>query len=383
MLVTMGPAVSGTALDLVTSVPPPVPTQTLEPSDAKNNQLFGTSVDVHGDVMVVGSPNDNRPSTNRSGSAYIFERGPDGFWVETMKIVDSGEAKHWWIGRDVATDGHTVAVDSGPSVMVFEREGGAWTRVAEILGGVVDVEGDTMVLGREFHKGTGTAAIYTRTADGWGLEQNITPNDLDTYAHYGADVDLRGDLVAVGAPCDDTDRGDGAVHIYRSTPDGWARQTVVKTGVKDCDDDRFGQAVALGDGWLAVGAYRADYVKIYRHDGADWEHHQTVSVPHGLLSPRFGSAVEFEGDMLGVYAPRDTLVGTMSTSAYLYHFSEDDDTWELIHRYSYPRRWPLLEPGIGSDGIAMEPGLLALGDANEHWKTDAGEVHVYGLPPLD
>ena len=64
-------------------------------SDAVANDEFGTSVAVHGDTIVVGSPekdvNTNDGTDDAKGSAYIFTRPADG-WSKWSTLADDGKA---------------------------------------------------------------------------------------------------------------------------------------------------------------------------------------------------------------------------------------------------------------------------------------------------
>lgn len=75
--------------------------------DGQTHDYFGASVSVAGDAAVVGAPLDSDFGF-RSGSAYLFERKPDGVWTLTAKITGPGADEE--VGRGVALSGERLAI---------------------------------------------------------------------------------------------------------------------------------------------------------------------------------------------------------------------------------------------------------------------------------
>ncbi len=71
----------------------------LTASDGYENNLFGTSVGISGDVIVIGAPSDH----NGTGSAYVFKKPANG-WInmnQTGKLIPSGQTDLAYYGRSV------------------------------------------------------------------------------------------------------------------------------------------------------------------------------------------------------------------------------------------------------------------------------------------
>jgi len=83
----------------------------LSASDKMNGDLFGKSVAVSGDTVVVGAPYANSGGTYR-GQAYVFSRNQGGtnFWGEVKVLSASDQADDDFFGNSVAVDGYTVVV---------------------------------------------------------------------------------------------------------------------------------------------------------------------------------------------------------------------------------------------------------------------------------
>ena len=81
--------------------------QKLTASDAAANDLFGISVAVAGDTVVVGAYIDDAPASANAGSAYVFVRS-GGAWTEQQKLTASDAAAFDLFGVSVAVSGDTV-----------------------------------------------------------------------------------------------------------------------------------------------------------------------------------------------------------------------------------------------------------------------------------
>ena len=85
----------------------------LTASDATTNDLFGGSVGISGDTVLVGAYRDE----SYAGSAYLFTK-PGGGWAtatETAKLTASDAAAYDYFGQSVAIDGASGRVIVGNS----------------------------------------------------------------------------------------------------------------------------------------------------------------------------------------------------------------------------------------------------------------------------
>ncbi len=89
-------------------------TAKLTASDGAASDLFGQSVAISGDTVVVGADGDDVGANADQGSAYVFVK-PGGGWVsatETAKLTASDGAANDLFGTSVAVSGDTVVVGS-------------------------------------------------------------------------------------------------------------------------------------------------------------------------------------------------------------------------------------------------------------------------------
>ena len=116
-------------------------TALLSASNAQINDQFGRSVSVSGGMMVVGAPQEDGSTnaTSNSGAAYVFERSAAGAWTETALLRSSTVAQNEQFGSSVSVSGDVAVVGSpqepsftyAGAARVFERTaGGAWPQTA-------------------------------------------------------------------------------------------------------------------------------------------------------------------------------------------------------------------------------------------------------------
>lgn len=258
-------------------------------SDIGAGDLFGSSVAVAGDVIVVGSPYDDDQGTN-AGAAFIFERnaGGENNWGQVRKLAATELQPEDHFGCSVAACGDVIlvgasgdnrtlfSIDSG-AAYVFERNADGtnnWKRVKILLasdgtagalfGSSVAVAGDLLVAGAPF--GTawsdpiGGAYLFGRHAGGtnnWGQVKKLVSDDAQTGDGFGCAVAADGDVVIVGAEGDETEGGSmwGSAYVFGRNVGGtnaWGQ--VQKLAAVDAQDyDLFGHAVAVAGDVVVAG----------------------------------------------------------------------------------------------------------------------------------
>src|SRR5262249_55377888 len=87
--------------------------QKLEASDAGVADFFGSSVAISGGTVVVGAAVDDGGAGADQGSAYVFVRS-GGVWSQQQKLEASDAGADDLFGFSVAISGETVVVGAGP-----------------------------------------------------------------------------------------------------------------------------------------------------------------------------------------------------------------------------------------------------------------------------
>jgi hypothetical protein len=220
-----------------------------QPNDLPAYCYFGFSVAMDDDIAVVGTLNEN------ANSAYIFEPVvptdqtnaatasnwvPNPSWTQMAKLT--GVTKSYfgssvavsgnWIVVGASWDYNTNGMDAG-SVVVYTKSTGSsssWTQMARLLaadgapfdyfGEAVSISDDasTIVVGADWHDfnstivDSGAAYMFRMTNLTNGVKWTQVakfdgPTDPDTNDRLGRSVAISNNIVAVGAPGDDSGRG--------------------------------------------------------------------------------------------------------------------------------------------------------------------------------
>lgn len=254
---------------------------TLSPPVRDTKAYFGAAVALTdgGDTALVGSHGARNTSGERTGAAFVFERG-DGEWAGRAKLVDPDGDSGDRFGNDVALDGDTAfigAESAGTSdgkrlgaAHVFDRTDEGWThrsRLAaddsqenDLFGTAVAVDADTALVGAPFHGGQsgsprGAAYVFVRADGAWQQRSKLTADGGNPYDLFGENVALDGDTVLVGSYSEANANGENAGAAYLFEPTGWSWTLGTKlTDVDGSDEDRFGSALAIDERTAFVGA---------------------------------------------------------------------------------------------------------------------------------
>ena len=234
----------------------------LQGLDTNKGNLFGSSVGVSGNTIIVGAPNAN---LDASGAAYIFER-IGATWIQQAKLIASDSAPNRLFGLTAAIslDSAAVGAPGGSSVYVFVRNGFAWTQQkifsgASGFGSSLALNLDTLMVGSPLeNSNTGAAYVYTRANSIWTQQAKLTATDPSAGDKFGAAVALDGERAAVGAPGADVSKG--AVYTFNRVDALWS--TLQKlTLASGAAGDHFGNSISISGERMVIGAYLRDVAR--------------------------------------------------------------------------------------------------------------------------
>lgn len=241
----------------------------------------------------------------------------------------------------------------------------------DLVGFSVDVEGDVLIAGSPgYDNDRGTAYIFQKQDDGWIFKQQLLAPDGAADDHFGWDVAISGNSVAIGAY--DINRNDlGAVYVYIQEAGTWAFQQKLTTGI--AGDDLGGSvnlsgdtlvAGASGDGLSAGAAY------IFVRSGGTWTQQQKLAASDAAQSSDFGWSVGISGNTAIIGAPRSQ---GLKGAAYI--FERTENTWSQTHKAS-PDDLPIgagFGHSVAIDGDTAIAGAVLDDGAAEH----SGSASIY------
>ncbi|MGE4158732.1 MAG: hypothetical protein AB7F75_06515 [Planctomycetota bacterium] len=295
-----------------------VQTQKIVANDGMSGDLFGSSVEIHGNVMVIGALGDGDLGYH-SGSAYIYIL-VNGVWTFSQKLLQPNGGQDDLFGNCVDVEGAIIAVNSrgdddaalnAGAVLIYELVGGQYVFSAKIIPGDVgsgDAFGYNLSLGEGrlisgsfYHDGNGSnsgaAYIYSKLNGVWTLQQKLTPNDPSVQKFFGRSVAIHEGTAVVGAVLDNT-RGfnAGAVYVFKLNGSVWQQHMKV-FGSDTAANDQLGVAVDISASWVVLGGYGN-----MNNKGAAYIFHENTIVPSVLYSKLHG----VNWDPLGFVIPAAT-----------------------------------------------------------------------------
>lgn len=332
-------------------------------ADGAVGDVFGASVSISGDYIVVGASLDDDISTN-SGAAYIYARDTAGAWTEEAKLLPTAAYQHRLFGSSVAIDGDTVVIGATPNYAAVGNTGSGYVYVRDSAGnwvmqtilvlsdaltdaGLVNavnvaIENDTAVLGAPWYALNGNtltekyggAYIYRRdTAGNWTQEAKVLASDKIVEDLFGQSVAVVGDIVIAGAPQrDDNGSNSGAAYVFTRNGAGvWTESTkLLPSGGQSFDF--FAWAMNMDNDRLSIGAYGDDgnasgagAAYVYSVDGTGlWTQEVKLIPAANAFGNAMGRSVAISGDTVLAGAPDTDDNGTSSGAAYVFALVETD-----------------------------------------------------------
>jgi hypothetical protein len=163
----------------------------LKASNTDAGDLFGSSVTISGDTVVVGAPHEDSLATGingdqadnlgfNSGAVYVFVRDTNGTWSQRAYIKASNTDVEDYFGEGLGISGNTLVV-SAP------REDSAST----------GVNGDQF---DNSATNAGAAYVFIRDEKGlWSQKVYVKASNTDSPDTFGSSIGVFGATVAIGA----------------------------------------------------------------------------------------------------------------------------------------------------------------------------------------
>lgn len=232
-----------------------IETQKLTPSGvagAVDLALFGDEIAVEGARAAIGAPRENFLGALTSpGAVYVYEREPSG-WVEMQRIQAPVPELDQLFGSSVALDGERLLVGAPGegfvtgAAHVFTLSAGAWveeavlipTSTVAFLGEEVALSGDIALA-----SSSGGVVVFESTASGW-LETALLPAGSSS-----SPIAFDGQLALVGAPLEDP----AVVRVFERVGTGWVEHDPIPEPLLGTLATGFGQSLSGGTGRAATG----------------------------------------------------------------------------------------------------------------------------------
>lgn len=191
----------------------------LTASDGGASDLFGATVSISGNTVVIGSEGDDDKGSD-AGAVYIYQNNPDtGGWKETKLTAADGDA-------------------------------------GDAFGSQVAISGNTIVAGsKQDNSAQGSAYVFqlNPSTNIWTQRQKLTATDGAATDNFGSSVAISGSSILVGASLKDSM---GAAYLFKLSPSSHTWTEIRKiTATTPVTGDEFGKSVSISGTSAIVGDY--------------------------------------------------------------------------------------------------------------------------------
>ena len=259
----------------------------LLPTDNTAFRWFGWSIDIDDGVVAVGAIRDD-DNGSASGAAYLFDASTG---AQLFKLVPDDGVVNGYFGSSIALSRGVVAVGASGD---------------DDLGG-------------------NSGSVYLFDSTTGVLMFKLVPSDGDAGDQFGFSIGIDLGVVAVGSPGDDENgNNSGSAYLFDACTGAMLTKLLACGGASG---DQFGRSIAIGGGAVAIGAWGSDESgsnagSAYLFDAATGSQRATLVPSDGGADDRFGNAVAIGSGRVAVAASMDDDAGVDSGSVYLFSIGD-------------------------------------------------------------
>ncbi len=289
----------------------------LKASNTEAGDLFGYSVAIDGETIVVGASGEASTNSTESdntaaqaGAAYVFTRSGSQ-WSQDRYLKASNPNKADFFGISVGISGESI-----------------------VVGATGESSSDAANQSNNTAASSGAAYVFRLVNDTWSQDGYLKASNIGAADLFGRSVAISGNTVVVGAYQEDskTSQSDnlaansGAAYVFTRGTSKWSQQAFLKPSDTTTAGYNFGISVAIDEDTLAVGASgklsKTGTASSFIRVANAWSEQSilTPANPPGETADNFGVAVAISLDtcVVGAFGEKGTPPLTLSGAAYLF-----------------------------------------------------------------
>ncbi len=235
--------------------------------DGRKGDMFGFSIAIGNGIVAVGANRDD-DNGDRSGSAYTFDAS-SGTPIAKLRASDGAADDEF--GYSIAIDDGIVAIGAVYDGDKGRRSGAAYLFDAitgvqlaklvpddgvedDLFGSSIAIDNGVVAVGapHDDDHGDASGSAYLFSASTGIQLAKLLPTDGIVLAKFGTAIAIDQDVVAVGAPLDNSNgRRSGSAYLFDVST---GTQLVKIFPDEGAEDDWFGFSIAIDSSVVAVGA---------------------------------------------------------------------------------------------------------------------------------
>ena len=290
--------------------------QWIVPEDGGSGDLFGCSIDISGEYIVVGSKLDDIDNHINAGSANIFFNNGNE-WIFDQKITAMIENNYDQFGYDVKINNDYLIVG-------------------------------TPYCDHDDKTDAGSAYIFKRNAsNNWEQQEHLTYYLQQHDEHFGKAVAISDDYAIIGAPENNYNYNPdyydhGRVYFFQRSGNDWVFTTC---GYAEdlLPNDHFGRDISLSGSYAVITAESGAY--IFKHVNS-WSRQTNL-----ISGPVVAASIS------GNYV----VLSTGDHDVYVFERDQDTDTWSQVAELSTNEG----SQGFGTHGVSIKGNEIYIGSLYE------------------
>jgi uncharacterized protein YcgI (DUF1989 family) len=342
----------------------------LKPPNMESGDIFGTSVAISGDTIVVGASSEDSNQTtitnglapvgvngaSAAGAAYVFKRSGTTWTNEAYLKAPNAEANDNF-GISVSISGDTIIVGAT----------GESSNQTTITSG-------TLTSSNNSAANSGAVYVFKRNGTTWTNEAYLKAPNAEASDQFGGAISIDEDTIVVGATQEASNQttitnglaptgingatSSGAVYVFKRTGTTWTSEAYLKAPNTGASDN-FGKSVSIYGDTIVVGAQNEDSNQttitngtltnsnnnisdsgaayVFRRVGNSWRNEAYLKAPNAEDSDSFGESVSISRDTIVVGAFLEDSSQTTITNRTLVQTSDQSYSINIGAAYVFKR----------------------------------------------
>jgi hypothetical protein len=327
-------------------------------SDGAQNDHFGHSISLSGNLALVGTEMHSHGGIRESGGAYVFERNSSGDWNFVNHLVPDDAATEDYFANSVSISGPRALIggdwnddfgtQSGSAYVFAPDAHGEWHQTAKLapaeinqgdhFGWSVALDGKRALVGayqREMGVKSQVGAAYIFEEDeagNWNEVAKLSPSNPETTSWFGDRVALDGDTAVISSLYNQS-------YVFQKDPiQGWVQKSILSFDAPEDSESAFQHLIAISGSRVLIGAFLEDFggaanigaAYLFDDDGTgNWTQIARLTASDGNAGDLFGYSVSIDGPLAMIGSPLKENGGR----AYLFEVGPQGD-WREITNFS-------------------------------------------------
>ena len=346
--------------------------------------FFGGNVAVHGAHAAVSS-NWSDLIAPDAGLVHMYEDTGAG-WAETQTVAGSAIGPSSIFGVSLDLVGDRLVVGAFAEAYVFVLQAGVWNQIQRIvpsgssdvgLTSAVLIDGDQLFLGYPADSAdanrAGAVYAFKWQADHYNQVDRMTASDMATLKQFGTAIAKDGGRMVIGSST--YIGGPGSAYVLEEDAYGWNEVAILEgSDAEPGEVDRFGSSTALRGDVAFVGASGLAYV--FEFDGSAWVETDKLGDEPDVLCGEYGTEIDFYGDVVLISS-----CTSLSDNGKIHLVQKDGNGWISTGTFQAPAP-PDEDDGFGGS-MDVDGNTLFVGNyLDPKPGISFGEFFVYRMPDI-